>query len=653
MSTIQYTITGSCDGYHDFLRHSKNIEKEKTNFIDNRGGDNSSSNGKTCYSLSIQKENYIFSKIQIIRDGLRSQSIGFVRFNLIIPTGFSISDTHYLKGVLDNGLVLYTKQFVDENFVLIDENKKNEFDQQIEELIATIKLEKDQNYNWEVGKLNPAYIYYNKLELSLYFVYQSLFQNKYKKYHEVYFIDENDQGEDIILKALKHEAEANLTGAVTITKLQNPKYALKINNTDEEVRPKIVPLSAEVKLEDSVDIEFSKANYVTTNSKEKTKIIKGTWSDLLREHKNIVKKSNTDTYTIEITPPKFIAEIKEVELKFKEKGGNQIQANELTIKVESKDKTNSQVRFQNGKIEFSGNQINKPITIEIKSKTYKTKIGNISYRSTPITITLEKKKTYSLFPIVGIGLFIGLLLVSTYWFWPFGQEPIEPIPGTQGTGEEIVELPANNTDQEIRDYLNDTELLLHKLEKFKFNTSNADLIKKLDKFITFREAIDGNDQEAIKDAHINIIGLSVYQNEILKIIKNYSTVKFEKFTEIKDRNLIPLKNFKETLNKHLSNVPVISEEEEIDNNHDNIEETSDESNIEPSSSDDEETLKYTEEDFISIILDRAIPDNEKMSQEMKTIFEDYNSLTSRNKAVVVQTEINDLDRLRTEIKRVQ
>jgi len=570
MSNIQYTISGTCSGYESFLRHSKNIEKEKINLIDNRGYDKSSTKSKTCYSISIQEEYYIFSKIQIIRDGLRSQSIGFVKFNLIIPIGFKLSTN--IISVLDDGLGYYTDEFVDKNFVLIDENKKSDFEDKIEKLLSEINLKQTSRYNWKNGSLNPAFIYFNNNDLPLYLAYEHIFQNEYEKYHEVYFINENDTGEDSILKALKHEVNANLTDVVNI---KNPSYTITTNQINNEITCDRSPSSEKVKLGDNVDLNFSRKHHKPIR-------INGTWKNLLDGHSTIIKKSTITPYTIEIILPDLETITKEI-------------LNDI------------------------------PITINLEG---------------------EKEKSYTQFHIIGIVLFIGLFLFGVRQFWPFGEAIEDPTSSTDSGYPK--ETTPKNTDTEIREYLKGDELIHDTLQGY--STSTSTLKDSLDELIKFRDAIDGDNRNEIENAY-KIKGLSKTQNSILELIlEKYSSEKFDQYKEIKNRNLILLKNFEDTLKTHIDNLQVSTIEKgsdiinKVDEKNNNV------LNGKSSKGNESKGVKYSEIEFLGIIKENSTPTDGKMTKKMQSLFKNYNKLESQKKNNISGQDFNDLKSLEREIE---
>lgn len=637
MPNIQYTISGTCAGYKSFLRHSKNIEKEKINIIDNRGYDKASTKGKSCYSISIQEDYYIFSKIQIIRDGLRSQSIGFVKLNLIIPINIKV-DTNIIQ-VLDEGLRLYIDEFTDDNQVLIDEGKNHNYDNEIEKIVSEIPIKDKQNYRWKTGILKPGFVYVRMEDLYIYFVYEHIFQNEYKKNHEIYFIDENDKGEDCILNALKNDSNSNLTDLIKISNFANPKYSIRLSSIEKGINYTGPTTGEQVNSDENIEIVFYKENYETEKGKSN---LRGSLKDLMKEHPQILKKSETEPHTIEIIQPKFKPIEKEIKLRIDNQSDeiNDLEEIGLIANISGK---KERLIINGNKVKLKGNDFGKDINLEINNSDYKLITKSIKQNKfvknqyEPIKIELIKKGKGQSSKIKIITMSIGIIILgySLYYIFP-SFENNEVIIQTDMTTKK---KPNQISENSISNYLNGSELLMDTLKKYKDFTKSDSLKEKINKTISFRKAIDGNDRNKIQYAFDSIKGLNTFQNKILKdILDKFPSSRFKEYEAIDNRKFIYLSNFQDTLQKYALieevKIPVENKKEQT--------KKSKASNTQP---------KYSEEEFLNIIKNKGNCIQEKLTLKMKKTYDQFEDLDNEKKSTIRQSGIDSLYELNEIIKQ--
>ena len=630
MNYIKYLYSGTCDGYSE-IRSSKYLDKKVIKLIDNRGV-KPQAKGKTCYSISIQNGYYVFGKIQIIRDGKRSQSIGFVKFNLIIPVGIKLNTN--IISLLDEGLGYYTDDFVDGNFILNDDNKQNSnFEEKIEELIANVQIQNVAKYNWSVGQSKPAYIFVNKSNLISYFEYDKIFQPDYSKYHEIYFIEDSDHGEDSILQALKHEENAELTNIVSLEKLSNPLYNIKFIKKDEKIKCRGLGNGQEVRINDRINLNFSKANYETDHRGE----FNGYLNELLNKYPTIFRKSTSQPLTIEIYEPHFKPEVKEIELVFRTREDKIIDLKNLTVRVSQEiDKIKHDLPFTKGKFKLVGDQIKLSYTINVVSENFKTFNKSYIEGFSKQKIVLDLKKERKEFPLKTVAFFVLItgVLSLIYIIDPldlFIKEEIKtPMP-------EKVKIDTST----IINYLEGDSLLLARLMKYENMKINDNIVNsKIKNSIRFRTALDGQYRDSIQYAYDSLKGLSKPQNLILKLILDtYKSNNFHDYLSIPNRSEFTVKQivekieeYKETFqNQNISEKQEVPKKELV-NVHKNDKETivTVDKDPEPKPNPKSNNL-YTPADFYSNLKAGSLEDT-KMTPEMKKIRSlwDQTSKSKRN-----------------------
>ena len=512
MSKIQYIINGTFGGYKSYLHYSEKIEIEKFNFIDLRNDE--IGKGKSCYSLSFQNECYIISKIQIILDGKGDSRYGFIKFNLIIPIEIKlISD---IINLLDECLLFYTNEAMNNNFVLIDKVQNTSFKSKIEQKINEIEIENKNGYKWSSGMLKPAYIFINKDQIHSFLEYEKIFQIEYRKYHEIYFIEENDKGEEGILNALKHEPEADLTDKVYLEKLSNPTYTIKHIESDPKITCSGINNGQEVKLNDFIELVFNKKNFEAQDKGSYS----GKLSDLLNKNPSIFKKSIDSHNTIEIHEPIFKPLQHEVTLSILDENGKRISFQDLDVKfIQERNSIKNKHAIKNGAFTLVGELIDLPYKIEIESNKdeFRKFIKEFTNELKP-EIILEKKndkksdKQDKLINIIICVLISATLFGASYFIYTkfIKEEPAEIV--------ENPELLITPNNIEINKYLIGDSLILSKLNKYNNQNLPDSLKEKLQKCIEFRSAINGSNRNKIQFVYDSIKNLNDVQNNILKFI---------------------------------------------------------------------------------------------------------------------------------------
>jgi hypothetical protein len=175
-----------------------------------------SSIGNEAYAIRFVENYTILSKYKIIRDVLGDKRTGFVAFSLFVPRNKKLTGIDIIN-VLDEISKEYCKRYiVDNNLGNVEENW---------DFINHLKYDlKPVDEHILSGSGDDAYVYFtNQEELQRYF--DSPFQEEYKPFRQIYFVDENFNNKpDNPLNALRHNPNSNLKGKID---LDNPSYKLR------------------------------------------------------------------------------------------------------------------------------------------------------------------------------------------------------------------------------------------------------------------------------------------------------------------------------------------------------------------------------------------------------------------------------------------
>lgn len=575
MQKLGYIISGTCGGFNeDFIRYSNGVEKDKISLADIRNNDDKNTKGKQCYAVSLQSAYNVISKIEIIKDGFRSKSTGFVSFNLIIPSGFYI-DEESIISILDEGLGIYTDEFVKDN-VLEDERLASNFDKEIEQLLSKVNLIPRENYKWEIGKKNAAYLFVPSDKISEYFKYENIFQEDYKDFREIYFIDPSEKGNpSTILNALKHDPNGDLTGL--IGDLDNPDYSIVLeieegttfndNDITEEVK---------IKLNDNTSFKFIK-NYYKTEKPNYS----GKWKELLEKYPNVVFKSQELPNTIVIKSPEFEPEVKEIKLIFK-CNGKEVAPQVLDYNIFSDDKQNTRIhdkKIHDKKIKLKGEDFAKNWEIKIASnKTYKSHQKTI-YRQghqlqQKISINLEEKELpvskklaqfvqrnsdafLKMTMVLVLLLFLSSLGYLGYRFWPFGEEEVIAVKTPEKSEENTEEIVEESKEETITDIdtsnhvdtvtadtseQKETELIVEKAPGTSEEIGNDSQDKKIDlETLEVQEGSQEEAEEAKSEKYSDEAFIKAFQNRDViegSLTKTQETIYHDYYQKIEGNNVL-------------------------------------------------------------------------------------------------------------------
>ena len=646
MQKLGYIISGTCGGFqNDFIRCSSWIQRDKITLVDIRNNDDKNTKGKQCYALSLQGEFNIISKIEIIKDGFRSKSTGFISFNLIIPSGLYI-DEDSIFSILDEGLGFYTDEFVQDN-VLEDEKNSSEFDTKIEHLLSSINPTTKATYKWKKGTQDAAYIYIPKDKISEYFKYENIFQEDYKDYREIYFIDPSEKDNpSSILNALKHEPNADITTKIN---LDNPDYTIALE-IEEGITFHGIQEGTKIKLNDKAGFGFSKKHYKTNKPN-----YSGSWKELLDKYSEVVYLSKEYPNTIVIKSPKFQPEIKKITIKFNnDDNGKLIGNNEVSYSIISNEKSK---RIDDNLITFIGDEISLIWEIKVnKNEKYK---ASSTYQIRPefeksISIRVEPvSPPFDWRPILN-GLVIFLLVggIGFLGYWGFSSM-FNTKAGNKETKKTTVTKESNSEIEKIEFYLSGNELIADTLKSFvnKLGTSDSLLLYKTKNYLKFRNAIDGNDRNKIQFTY-DSLRLDRDHNGLL--IKILDSIDFKDYKAIENRKSM----FLSDLIVKVDSIIEIKRSPKVSNNSNkNVSNVNSAGNQNDSKVIKEDkpkpTAKYTDKEFIQAFSKNNVNDTTKLTDHQQEVHRDYKQLDDQQKKDLEHLgdpkDLNDMSRKIKEI----
>lgn len=509
---------------------------------------NPSSIGKEAYAIRFIDNYTIFAKYKIIRDVLGDKRTGFVAFSLFVPRSKKLQG-EYIINLLDEVSKEFTqKNIKDNNLENIDENW---------EFIKIYKTEiKSIDEHILSGIEDDAYIYYKNREyLERYF--NAPFQDEYKPYRQIYFVNENDSGKsDNPLNALRHNPNANLTEKNI---LYNPSYKLldyshlEIDGVEIKIRSHGILLnpSNEIFKKDTLTIKFTKKY---TND---VPIIEGKLSD---SSINQYLRIKDDSSLIVDKIPNFEWSKKEVEIIIEDRKGKRINDAKITFK---NDKSITLKSVNQNKIIFTGKEQGEKwiICVEKKGSVAEQKVipeNNLSSIKFTLYPTNKYRKKRPHIKILLISSIACVLVFGVYFmvgmFW--GDSSTNDIAQQTITDKPLPKL----TTAEIESYVEGDSLYLAKLEKYKNDwallkdsTDSTDYKKYevyIDKAIKKREAIIKGDYAFFTDSNVK------YSNKQLPLKNAVLKVKPEQYEQVKsslgDVSVLTLTQVADSMNKILA-----------------------------------------------------------------------------------------------------
>lgn len=654
MQKLGYIISGTCGGFqNDFIRYSSWLDIDKITLVDLRNNDDKDTKGKQCYAISLQCENNVISKIEIIKDGYRSKSTGFVSFNLIIPSGFYI-DEESIVSILDEGLGIYTDEFVKDN-VLEDERHVSNFDKEIEQLLSKVNLKPRVTFKWLKGIKDAGFLFIPSNKISEYFKYENIFQEEYKGYREIYLIDPSERKENpsSILNALKHDPNADLTNKID---LDNPYYTIT-TKIAESITLKGINNGLKVKLKDKVVFGFSK-NFHNTEAPNYS----GSWKELLDCYPNVISKSHEIPNTIVIKSPRFEPELKKITIKFKDTSDNKIIIpNFLEYKIKSGDKTK---RISNDQIELIGDEIGLKWEIKVnKNDKYKASSGHLlnPIFKTSKTISLDPvSRPFNWKPVI-IGIFSIVIFggIGYLGYWGYNSLFTEK----DEDHKEVIKITSIDNDQ-IRAYIQGNELNIDSLESLKNLSSDSLLSIQLNDLIRFRMSLNTIYRDSIQVLYNSFDKLSIAHDKNKKklLASILDSISFsDDYKTIANREVMAFYEIEDTINSIIRSKSQTSQTEEVITQSNEAErilttetDVSEQQTSTNNVSQDSEVKKskYTEKEFLEKIINGQELDSSKMTDLMQNIVNLKKQKNISDKAFkdIVTSESENLARIEKKLK---
>lgn len=376
---MKISIHGIQDGAKNFT--SEYIAGVKDPSSDDPSDD---SVGHKVFAISFTKNEYVISKYGIIRDVQCDKRAGNIGFSLGVPNEKKISGSH-IKRILDELDKTFYKRHINNNnldhfqedwsFV---ENIKRDYQREVKPIIDKNSIEK-----FPQSEKDAAYIYYSsEEELQQYF--DVPYQDDYKSYKRVFFVDQKYKGQpENPLNALRHNKEEDLTSRTILENLRYRVFIPSISNgvlTKVTTAEKTIQNNGKVHPKDRVTITFSKKNYKTPEP------IYGTISELKEKYANRVKVDDSNK-TLSITPPNTLeAKTKTIHFKVENWKGEAVKD---AIKIKSKSYTGNESVNKNTAT-FRADELEQEWEIIVNGKTVKTFVPSTLEDS--LTIQIQKEK---------------------------------------------------------------------------------------------------------------------------------------------------------------------------------------------------------------------------------------------------------------------
>ena len=556
MSKVGVVIKGTKRGF-DLIYASKEVhDTDKSAIIYDLRKDSISENviGQQCYGISFSPNGKVCTIYRIMYDGLRSMAVGFIGISLFIPYEVGIDGKTGIY-LLNNLLLGYLKYAEKDKL-----GAKNEDWEFIENLLdanqQNYKYVGKKNSSWISGTKDAAYIYYNEVDLEMYF--DKMFQSQYKNYKQIVLIEKNLKNKTNILEAIKHSDD--LTDLINF---KNPSYSLIVNPIQGvEVRVQgdggNIQNDAKIKKDQSIKIDFIKQYHDSIS-------IAGNYQELLTKHPGILTIDENSKIII-INPPQFLTQSKTVKVNISDDSNILVKESIISLQLKNENKGKVKHNDEFKEFTFYGQEIYENwILIVDAGEQYEKLEKQIYPNSLPNSIDIKILKKKRLFPeskkapkhwwkenkiIFLVGCFVFLVFVGIIVFVYQLVIPNSILTST-GSSEPSKTNNIDPTSKEqidnINNYVDGMDLNLDSLNSFNkyldglSPTASINITKsKIINGIQIREAINRNDKNNIELAY-KIIGLPKEQNELLKLICSNN---FTPFYSIQNRNELSLSAIK-------------------------------------------------------------------------------------------------------------
>lgn len=341
--------------------------------------------GHQCFAINFTKNECVFSKYGIIKDVQGNRRVGNIGFSLGIQNESKIAGSD-VKEVLNRLAKEFYEEHIDafdnldtfrEDWTFIEDIKRDYQDK--EESIS----DKSNIEVFTQGERDAAFIYYSsEKELQKYF--DVPYQEDYKPYKRVFFIDQKYKGKGKAnnpLHALSHSEDADLTNRKILENLpyrvviphNNNSIFIKVSSDGKDIQNK-----GKVRPYDSIKITFTKRNYNELP-------INGTIVELEKKYPEQVKVDESNR-KLTITPPnQLTATTKEISLRIQDWKGKEVKG--ATIEKRNS-RTNKNI--ENNTVTFEGDELDKEWQVVVNGKVERTFTPNESENKLDIPIQEEE-----------------------------------------------------------------------------------------------------------------------------------------------------------------------------------------------------------------------------------------------------------------------
>jgi hypothetical protein len=218
--------------------------------------------GQQAYSIHFNRNNVVFSKYKIIRDGMGYLRTGNIAFSVIVPNNQKLSGAE-VKALLDSLANYYCSRYIVED-TLNDVREDWTFVENIARDFTVKDVCEDDVESFQQGAADAAFVYYSSdAELQKYF--DAPYQDKYSEFKQIFFVKSDLEYKlENPLNALQH-SNRDLT---KIIDLENLSYRLRNYNGQGE-NGVVIEIHANDRIRNNNDKIFKKDNISIKYSKDK------------------------------------------------------------------------------------------------------------------------------------------------------------------------------------------------------------------------------------------------------------------------------------------------------------------------------------------------------------------------------------------------
>ncbi|MDR1182839.1 MAG: hypothetical protein LBL13_12760 [Bacteroidales bacterium] len=337
--------------------------------------------GKNFYTLAFTGNGCIFTKY-VFGDDVERGQLGEIGISIFIPNNQKLSG-NAVKTLLDELVSIYSRNYIVNNQIvqpttgfdwLLFTSLINNYEAQLRPVPA------DDVENYQQGTNEASFVLYaSETELQRYF--DAPYQEEYSDFKQIFFLEYNANE---LLKLIKHDASANLTGKID---LDDPKYKLLFHA--QETGGLQIEVKANGKRQSNKNKVRRKSTLEITYSQKyrESETITGTWNDIKNKRpQSIIVDDINGTVSIK---PIILKEQRRVVAvnTLDETTNNPIAAN---ITCTNRYKNLSPVINQ---VTFIGNDIGEQWIIRVEASGYKIEEHSFVPESEIIiTVKLAKQK---------------------------------------------------------------------------------------------------------------------------------------------------------------------------------------------------------------------------------------------------------------------